>query len=506
MARIAIAGFMHETNTFAPVLTTYEHFEQAEGFPGLTHGADMLSVFPPANIATGGFIKHAQALGHDIAPVLWCAAVPAGYVTEDAYERIVAMIVDGLVAEVEKGADAVYLDLHGAMVAQHQQDGEGELLRRLRERIGDEMPVVVSLDLHVNITELMVDHADALIGYRTYPHVDMAETGKRSADHMHMILTEARPQQAKAFRKLDFLGPLTGQCTMVEPSKSLYDLVAAMQEGLVSTISYTPGFHPADILECGPAVVAYADDQDAADAAADRLRDWVLEHEGEFAVPMLSPAEAVSKARGMHNSASRTIVLADIQDNSGAGGTSDTTGLLRALVEGNAEGAVLGHLTDPAAAKAAHAAGLGAEIELSLGGKLFEHGDPPFTATFRVAALSDGQFLCTGPFYGGNNAKLGKTAVLEIGGVRVVVCEGRMQAADKEMFRHIGIEPDQVPILCLKSSVHFRGDFTDIAEDILVVEAPGAFIDRPAKNAYRNLRPGVRLGPLGPVHQPDQAS
>ena len=257
MARIAIAGFMHETNTFAPVLTTYEHFEQAEGFPGLTQGAEMLSVFPPANIATGGFIKQAQALGHDIAPVLWCAAVPAGYVTEDAYERIVGMIIDGLLSEVEKGAEAVYLDLHGAMVAQHQQDGEGELLRRLRERIGDEMPVVVSLDLHVNITELMVAHADALIGFRTYPHIDMAETGKRSADHMHMILTEARPQQARAFRKLDFLGPLTGQCTMVDPSKSLYDLVAAMQDGPVSTISYTPGFHPADILECGPAVVAY---------------------------------------------------------------------------------------------------------------------------------------------------------------------------------------------------------------------------------------------------------
>ena len=185
MARIAIAGFMHETNTFAPVLTTYEHFEQAEGFPGLTQGAEMLSVFPPANIATGGFIKQAQALGHDIAPVLWCAAVPAGYVTEDAYERIVGMIIDGLVTEVEKGAEAASLDPHGAMVAQHQQDGEGELLRRLRERIGDEMPVVVSLDLHVNITELMVALADALIGFRTYPHIDMAETGKRSADHMH---------------------------------------------------------------------------------------------------------------------------------------------------------------------------------------------------------------------------------------------------------------------------------------------------------------------------------
>lgn len=497
MARIAHAGFLHETNTFAPVKTTYDHFARAEGWPGLTVGADMLEVFPPINIGTGGFINEARKLGHDLAPVCWSAAVPAGYVTEDAYERLTKQIVDGIAAEVEGGADAVYLDLHGAMVAEHQEDGEGELLDRLRARIGGEIPVVVSLDLHVNITEQMVDLSDALIGYRTYPHIDMAETGARAARHLDMILGGERPAQAKAFRKLDFLPPLTGQCTMVEPSKSVYERVAALQAGPVTTVSYTPGFHPADIRECGPAVVAYADTQEAADAAADELTAYILEREAEFAEPMLSPSAAVSKARGMHNSAKRTIVLADVQDNSGAGGTSDTTGLLRALVDGDAEGAVIGHLTDPEAAEAAHAAGVGATIHLALGGKLFTEGDPPFEADFKVVALSDGKFLCTGPFYGGTNAQLGKTAVLETGGVQVVVCEARMQAADKEMFRHIGIEPDKVPILGLKSSVHFRGDFTDIAETIVVVEAPGAFVDNPAKNDYRRLRKGVRLGPLG---------
>jgi microcystin degradation protein MlrC len=191
------------------------------------------------------------------------------------------------------------------------------------------------------------------------------------------------------------------------------------------------------------------------------------------------------------------VVLCDAQDNSGAGGTSDTTGLLRALVEGGAQGAVIGHLTDPAAARAAHEAGIGARLTLALGGKLFTAGDPPFEAEFEVTGLSEGRFLCTGPFYGGTNANLGKTAVLTTAGVSVVVCENRMQAADKEMFRHIGIEPADVPILGLKSAVHFRGDFTDIAETILVVEAPGAFVDNPARNAYRNLRPGVRLGPHG---------
>ncbi|WP_416897436.1 MAG: M81 family metallopeptidase [Minwuia sp.] len=500
MTTIAIAGFLHETNTFAPILTTYDHFARGEGWPPLTEGEEMLTVFPPINIGTGGFINEARDLGYDLAPVCWSAAVPAGYVTEDAYERITAKMVDGLEAAVKGGASAIYLDLHGAMVAQHHEDGEGELLARLRQRLGDEIPIAVSLDLHVNITERMVALSDVLIAYRTYPHIDMAETGRRTARHLHGLL-EGRPKQAKAFIKLDFLPPLTGQCTMVEPSKSVYELVAKLEGGAVSTTSYTPGFHPADIRECGPAIVAYADDQESADRAAREIADYIISREGEFAEPMLSPSGAVDEAKRLSNVATKTVVLCDAQDNSGAGGTSDTTGLLRALVEGGAQGAVIGHLTDPDAAQAAHRAGVGATLTLALGGKLFTAGDPPFEADFKVTALSEGRFLCTGPFYGGTNANLGLTAVLETGGVRVVVCENRMQAADKEMFRHIGIEPEDVPILGLKSSVHFRGDFTDIAETILIVEAPGAFIDRPANNDYRNLRSGVRLGPLGPVFE-----
>lgn len=501
MSKIAIAGFLHETNTFAPILTTYDHFAKGEGWPALTIGDDMLSVFPPINIGTGGFITEAQKLGHEIAPVCWSAAVPAGYVTEDAYERITALMVDGIDRELAAGAEAVYLDLHGAMVVQHHEDGEGELLDRVRQRIGHDIPIVVSLDLHVNITERMVDLAEALIAYRTYPHIDMAETGRRTARHLNRLLN-GLPRQAKSFIKLDFLPPLTGQCTMVEPSKSVYELVERLEAGPVSSTSYTPGFHPADIHECGPAIVAYADDQPSADAAAREIADYVLAREGEFAEPMLAPAGAVAEAQRLSNSATKTIVLCDAQDNSGAGGTSDTTGLLRALVEGEARGAVIGHLTDPEGARAAHDAGVGATLRLALGGKLFLEGDPPFEADYTVVALSDGKFLCTGPFYGGTNANLGLTAVLETGGVRVVICENRMQAADKEMFRHIGIEPEEVKILGLKSSVHFRGDFTDISETILIVEAPGAFVDRPIKNPYRNLRKGVRLGPLGPEYQP----
>ncbi|HYM30568.1 MAG TPA: M81 family metallopeptidase [Candidatus Cybelea sp.] len=499
MSHIAIAGFMHETNTFAPLKATFQNFVQGEGWPGLTKGEAMLSVFPPINIGTGGFVQEASARGHTLLPIVWAAAVPSSYVTEDAYERIAAMIVQGI-GQVRGQIDAVYLDLHGAMVTEHLEDGEGELLRRVRDVVGADMPVVASLDLHANVTQAMVAHASALIAYRTYPHVDMAETGRRAARHLDDLLTGRRPQQAKAFRRLPFLLPLTTQCTMMEPSRGIYDEVAASEGGAISSVSYTPGFPPADIAECGPSVFAYGDTPAAAAAAAERIEALLLEKEREFAAEMMPPGEAVAYAMRLANYAKKAVVLADVQDNAGAGGTSDTTGLLRALCDAGARDAVLGVLTDPESAAAAHRAGEGAEIAIALGGKLFTGGDPPFRGTFTVERLSNGRFLCTGPFYGGTRADLGPTALLRLGGVRVIVATRRMQAADQEMFRHLGVEPIRQKILGLKSSVHFRGDFTPVAEEIVVVEAPGAFIDRPERLPYKRLRAGVRLGPGGPTH------
>jgi microcystin degradation protein MlrC len=494
--RIAVAGFQHETNTFSPQKATWTEFVTAGGWPGLTRGAAVPPTFKGMNIPIAGFIEKATALGHEIVPILWCSAVPAAHVTAEAFERIAAMIVADLVAVLP--LDAVYLDLHGAMVTEHLEDGEGELLARVRHAVGD-IPVVNSLDLHANVTERMVAMSDLMIAYRTYPHIDMAETGGRVAIALDDILRGRRAKPRKAYRRIPFLLPLTTQCTMLSPSKEIYDELAALEGGSgVAAVSYTPGFPPADIKECGPAVFAYAETQAAADSAAERLTHNIVSREKEFAAEWLQPKVAVQRA--MQSNAPKPIVLADVQDNPGAGGTSETTGLLRALVEMKAENAVIGLLADPESAAAAHAAGEGAEIELSLGGKVFTKGDPPFKGRFVVEKLSDGRFLCTGPFYGGTRTELGPTALLRIGGVRVIVTSGRMQAADQEMFRHLGVEPTKMKILGLKSSVHFRADFVPIAHEVLVVDAPGAFIDKPQELPYRNLRKGIRLAPLGREH------
>ncbi len=497
MSIIAHAGFMHETNTFAPLKATWDDFVRAEGFPGLTQGTDILDRFPSMNIATGGFINEARELGHDLKPIAWCAAVPSSYVTEDAFEKFSALLLSGL--ETSRPFDAVYLDLHGAMVTEHLEDGEGELIKRVRTAIGADLPLVVSLDLHSNTTADMIAYSDDLIAYRTYPHLDMAETGARAARYLNDLLQQGK-RPAKARRPLPFLMPLTGQCTMVEPTQGVYDTVRTLEtQPGTRHVSFTPGFPPADIRDCGPVIMAYGDTQDAADAAADALYHYITEREEQFAVPLLTPAEAVTTA--MQTQVSKPMVLADVQDNSGAGATSDTTGVLAELVRQGAQDAVVGVLVDPEAAQAAHDVGVGGTFTMAIGGKLFTDGDPPFQAEWTVAGLSDGRFACTGPFYQGVNANLGLMAYLKTGGVGVIISTHRMQAADQAMFRHIGCEPTTQKILVLKSSVHFRGDFTDIAADILVVEAPGAFIDRPETLPYRNLRSGVRLCPQGPVHQ-----
>ncbi len=496
--RIAIAGFQHETNTFAPTRATLDLFIKGEGWPPLTEGKDIVEVFSPMNIPIGGFMNAAKPKGWELHPIVWAAAAPSSYVSTEAFEYVAGKITAGIAA-LKGRIDAVYLDLHGAMVTEAHEDGEGELLRRVRAIVGPDMPIGVSLDLHANVTPEMVQHSDVLIAYRTYPHLDMAVTGARVLRHLEKLLTGERKRQAKAFRQIPFLIPLTAQCTFIEPCKSLYDSLGEMERGAVSSLSFSPGFHPADIYHCGPTVVAYGDTQAAADKAAEDFARHIIESEAEFKLNLLSPTDAIDRARKLiQGGARKSIVLADVQDNPGTGATSDTTGLLAALVAEHVPDATLGLLYDPEVAKVAHQAGEGSEIEVSVGGKLLDvEGARPYRNRFKVAKLGDGRFLCTGPFYKGTKMDLGLMARLQVNGVDLVIASARVQAADKDQYRHLGIEPGARQIVGVKSTVHFRGDFTDIAHDILNVESPGAFIERAETLPYRKLRRGMKLSPKG---------
>ena len=499
MTRIAIGGFLHETNTFAPTKAIHDAFIHGGGWPPMSRGAELLRTMRGINVGMAGFIPVAEAEGWELVPSIWCAASPSAHVTKDAYERVANEIVDGIANAGH--LDGVYLDLHGAMVAEHVDDGEGELLARVRKAIGPDVPLVVSLDLHANVTRQMVEQSDALVAYRTYPHVDMADTGAAAARHLALLL-RSKQKFAKAFRQIPFLIPISWQCTNDEPCKSIYRKLATLENDAVPTLSFAPGFPAADFADCGAAVFAYGKTQTDADKAAETMAALVIGHENDFDGRIFSPDDGVRFAMDIARRASKPVVIADTQDNPGAGGDSDTTGMLRALVRNSATKAAIGIIVDTESALAAHRAGEGATVMLALGGKSGISGDLPFEHNFVVEKLSDGKFIAPGPYFGGSKMNLGPSACLRIGGVRIVVGSRKAQLADQAMYRQVGIEPTEQSILVNKSSVHFRADFEPIAEQIIICAAPGAMPADTAALPWTRLRPGVRLKPNGVPFSP----
>src|SRR3984893_2152109 len=499
MTRIAVGGFLHETNTFAPTKATYDDFVHGGGWPAMAVGADVLKTMRHINVGLAGFVEQAEANGWEMGPTISCGASPSAHVTKDAFERIVGVMIEGIKAA--RPLDAVYLDLHGAMVTEHLDDGEGEILTRVRKVIGRDVPLVARLGLHANVTPAPDRAADALSACRTYPHVDMADTGRAAAKHLALLL-RTKQRFAKAFRQLPFLIPISWQCTNDQPTKSIYQKLAALESDAVPTLSFAPGFPAADFPDCGPSVFAYGKTQADPAAAADRIAALITSHENDFDGRIYTPDEGVRYAMELATRAKKPIIIADTQDNPGAGGDYDTTGMLRALVRNHATRAAIGVIYDPASAKAAHAAGVGSTVTLALGGKSGISGDAPYEETFIVEKLSNGQFVAPGPYYGGRDMDMGPSACLRIGDVRVVVSSHKAQLADQSMYRYVGIAPTEQSILVNKSSVHFRADFEPIAERLIICAAPGAMPADTAALPWTRLRPGIRIKPTGPAFTP----
>ena len=498
MARIAIGGFQHETNTFAPSKADYAAFEHGGGWPGASFGAAVFGAVQGANIPAEGAIQALRAAGHELIGTAWAAASPSAHVTEDAFERITNALVSHLKNSLP--VEGVYLDLHGAMVSERYDDGEGELLRRVREAVGPRVPVVASLDLHANVTAAMMRNVDGMVAYRTYPHVDMAETGARAARLLDQTLKAGR-RMTGAFHQLDYLTGIPSQCSFIEPCKSIYAEMERLETQHGVALSFTPGFAMADFADCGMSVFGFGFDKAAVGKAVEQLRRTVADSEKDFALELHSPGDAVKRARE-RGEPGRPVVLADTQDNPGAGGNGDTTGLLRELIRQDSRDAVLGLLVDKQSAQRAHEAGQGRTLAFSLGGKSGVENDLPLEGEFAVERLGDGRFTCTGPMFKGFRMQLGPMALLRsraAPGVRVALATRKAQAADQEMFRHLGVEPRTQRMLGLKSSVHFRADFEPIAKEVLVVKAPGPALADPAEFKWTKLRKGVRLRPLGPT-------
>jgi microcystin degradation protein MlrC len=490
--RIAVGGFMHETNTFVAQPTTWDDFVRAGPWPTVTEGAPILKVFRGINLAIAHFMDAAEKAGHTMVPLAWGAAQPSGRVTDDAFERMAKMLVEGLERETP---DAVFLELHGAMVTESFEDGEGELLRRVRAAVGPDVPILASLDLHANVSPEMVENADFFSAYRTYPHVDWGASGARCAQWFDRVVAWKKP--ARALRQLPFLIPITSGCTYVEPSGGLYRLVEEIEKETGVHMSLNMGFPPADIRDVGPSIIAYGADQGAVDAAADRLCDAVAAAEAGFAAHQpRAVAEAVSEALTIAQTAKRPVVIADTQDNPGAGAPSNTTGLIAELLKQNANGALVGIVHDPKAAADAHARGVGRTID-ALGGGGEGPGQEPLAGPWRVVAVSDGRFKGTSPMLRAAITDMGPTALLSKDGVDVLVATIRQQPVHREVFTHLGVDLGVRPIIAVKSSAHFRSGYQEIAEKVIVCLAPGVNLEDPASFRFTRIRPGMRLRPKG---------
>ena len=499
MTRILVAGFQHETNTFAPSRADWDAFNSGEAYPAYVHGDPMRQQLLGMNMPAAGFMARAHDLGWEVIPSVWAGATPSSYVTVDAFEKISGRILDDVKQAMAHGLDGIYLDLHGAAVAEHADDSEGELLQRIRQLTGPGLPVVVSLDLHGNVTQQMLTLADALVAYRTYPHTDMAETGQRAADLMRRRLVEGtRP--LTAWRRLPFLIPLNAQTTFMPPASEVYRQLAQIESDTGCTLSFCMGFPASDFPECGPVVWGHGPQ---AEAAVQALFDRVSEP-SQWRPHVMEADEAIRRALWLAETVSAPVVVADTQDNPGAGGDSNTTGLLRELLRQGAgrrwPGQVaLGLMYDPDAAAQAFAAGVGAQLDLRIGtavptftGQL---SDPPLTVRAKVKALGAPVCVLKGSMMTGVRIQLGTSVAVEVDGILVALVSGKMQLLDRELLRAVGIEPEAMKIIVVKSSNHFRADFSPIASDILVAKAAGPVAANPADLPWKHISPDMLLHP-----------
>lgn len=477
--RFFIGMLAHETNTFSSIPTDRRQFEAY----ALRYGGELLEAYRDTNTCLGGMISAAAAHDIALAPSLAATASPAGRVTKEFY----AEARDRLLADLRTAGplDGVLLDLHGAMVIEGIDDGEGDLLRAVRALVGA-VPIAVTLDFHANVTRAMVETATLLHGYKTYPHVDMDARGREATERLREVVA-GRLRPRVAFRQPPLLPPIAGQLTARGPMRRLYDLADAMERrpGVVS-ISVFAGFPLADIHDAGLSIYVVTNgDQALADALADELADTAWTHRREFLHSAVPVAEAVARALAARE---RPVVLADIADNTGGGAGGDTTGILRELLRVAATDATVACIWDPDAAAACVAAGTGTTLTLPVGGKVDPSHGAPLSLTGRVRAVSDGRFVYKGPMLRGLAGNLGPTAVLEVGGVKIVLITHRRQTIDPEMLRFVGIEPTREHILVVKSTIHYRAAFEPLAREIIEVDAPGLSSSNLARFAFAHVR------------------
>ncbi len=558
MTRVVLAMMKHETNTFSPVPTDLARFSKGADRP--LAGEAVLAAYRETGTCIAGFINVAEAAGAEIVPSIAASAAPSGPVETAAY----AYIRDAILESVAAGCDAILLDLHGAMVTERHEDGEGELLARIRE-VAPDVPIGVTLDMHANLYPAMIEHADVTAGYQTYPHIDYRETGVRAARPIFAMLRgEARPVAAWGNRPM--LPHVMRQGSDDFPNRELQARAREMEaEGGAIAASLFTGFPHADIVNAGLGCVVVTDgDRAAAERMRDELLDFAWVHREAFvyriealgesiararvqarvqagaqarvgaagaesgrtgedaaesgtgagigtgtggASAAAAPAAASGEGRAARHPAARgdgPVILLDHYDNAASGGTMDSMTVLRAILEEELEDVAVFAVHDPGAVRELIAAGIGAETAVMLGGKIdmpaIGLAGEPLEVRGRVKLISEGRFRNLGPASTGVEMNLGPTVVLDTGGVEIVVISRHHEPNDLNCFLSLGIDPRTRRFLMLKSRVHYRAGFSDIAREVIECAGTGVCTSDYDMLHFRNVRRPIY--PLDRINEP----
>ena len=479
--RVLTAEFSHETNTFSRRRTGAQAFRDRF----VLFGDEAIAERREANTELAGFLDAGQVHGWHIDHVLSAAAGPSGIVKRSAFE----WLCDPIIAAVERGRfDGILLALHGAMVLDFSEDGEGEILRRIRAALRRETPIAITLDPHANVSPQMCSLADIIVSFRTYPHIDMRETGRRAGAILHRTMGgEIRPYTTRVSRPM--LEETNGGRTDVGPM--IARLAAAQQyegQGDVFAVSINAGFASTDIADVGPTVLVTGQgDRDQHIAFAETVAADIWERRHEVLNDYLTVEAAAAVAAGF-DPGHGPLVIADYADNPGAGAYGDSTALLGALLGAGIRNACFGPMVDGEAVQALHGVQVGTHIRLALGGKTdAAFGGGPLLLDGELVSLSDGHYVGDGPILGGLSRSYGRSAVLRVDGIEILIVTIAKQILDLQQFKAFGIEPERKQVIALKSMHHFRAAFEPIAGQVVVCDSGALCTLHYERLPYRNV-------------------
>jgi microcystin degradation protein MlrC len=501
--RLLIAMMKHETNTFSPVPTPLARFGPSSSptGPGPLYGEAAIAAYRGTGSGIGAYLDLAASEGAEVVLPIAAGAPPSRPVDDGAFEHIAGVICD---AVAKGGYDGIMLDLHGAMVTESREDGEGELLRRIRA-IDPVTPIAVALDMHANLYDAIIDNATVVTGYRTYPHIDTYDTAKRAGEILLAAMRgEVRP--VIAWGNVPMLPHVMRQGSDDHPNQELQARCAAMAaEGALAASLFT-GFPHADITNAGLSAVVVTDGDKA---LAEKLRDELLNRawaDREDFVYQLEPLEAsLARARSIAppQPGEGPIVLLDHYDNCASGGTMDTTAVLAAILRGGLENVAAFAIFDPEAVQQAVAAGIGAEVSISVGGKMAMPQIPgesrPLTLTGIVKTISNGRFRNKGPMGRGVLTDMGPSVVIDTGKAEVALISRHVEPSDLNCFTALGIDPMQKRYVMLKSRIHWRAGLGPMAKAVVECAGMGVCTSDYSQLTFNNVR-----RPIYPLDLPNR--